>query len=198
MRIIIAAVMSSLVATQAMAVIGLPYAERATTTAGEMSVQGGITLESDLNMFGGRVNYGIMDGVSVFAGGGIFDWDHVRDSELYLQGGGKYTLPLDLPVDLAIRGAVGYVSFSGANIMTINGGVLASADLDPMITVYGFGGLSHARTSVSHGRDSSDTELALAGGALFNITENLSLYAELAHIDELFISGGAKFRFGGL
>ena len=192
MKTLLTTLAITLLAVPAFAVLGLPYAEDAMTQQGEMRITGGITLESDLNLYGARFSYGIMDGFSVFAGAGLFDPD-LGDSELYLQGGGKYTLPLDLPVDLAIRASLGYMSGDWFDLMTINGGVLASTAVNPMITVYGFGGLSHWRISPDRGSDNTENELALAGGAIFNLNENVSFFAELAHIDEMFISLGARY-----
>ncbi len=220
MKIIIMATMLSLAATQAMAVLTLPISEGATANTGEMSIQGGITMgeidDMDLNMYGGRINYGLMDGVSVFAGGGLIDPDHF-DTEIYLQAGGKYQLPLDLPVDLAVRAAAGFTSIeeksagvkATADILMLNGGLLASMSLDYGLTVYGFGGLSFQKmdTEVSYtdwrgarvkdSDDDTETELAIAGGAIFNLNNAISFYAEVAHIDDLYLSAGAKIAFGG-
>lgn len=196
MKRIIAASIGLFVASSAMAMLGQPFADVATSQQGEMSVLGGVTLESDINMYIARASYGIMDGVSVFAGVGLIDPDY-GDSEICLQAGGKYQLPLDLPVDLAIRGALGIVSGDGWDLMSINGGVLASKPIDYGITLYGFGGLSFMRVEVGRHSD-TDTELALAGGAMYAINENISVYGELAMIDEVFISAGLSITFGGI
>ncbi len=106
-------------------------------------VTGSVTLESDVNLYGGRFTYGVADGVALFGGVGIFDPDF-GDTEPYFQGGGLYTLPVDAPVDLALRGAVGYTSYGrSVDLWTINGGVLASKEMDEQFTIYGYGGLSY-------------------------------------------------------
>lgn len=200
-----------LMASPALAFLGLPIADDATVTQGDLIVSGGVTLESDINMYGGRVSYGLMDGFSGFIGVGIVDPDGDLDSEPFFQLGGVYQLPVDAPVDLAVRGSFGIVSFEESwhgekyelDIWMLNVGVLASHVIDPMITVYGFGGISYQKweekyTSARWGSESWDdteTEIAIAGGALFNVNENVSLYGELAHIDEMFISLGGRFKF---
>ncbi len=194
-----------MMALPAMAVLTLPIAEDATSEAGEMRVSAGVTIESDFNMYGGRFTYGLTDELSLFAGAGLADPD-AFDSEPYFQVGGKYVLPVDMPVDLALRGGFGIVSFDEGgwelDIWMINAGLLASKAMDDNFTVYGFGGLSYSKTKVTAprmwgGRSSSDTdsELAIAGGVLYAMDDNISFYAELAHIDDLFVSGGVRFKF---
>lgn len=190
MRSIIVVSMCLVLTSSAMAMLGQPFADVATSQQGEIGVSGGLTIESDVNMYGVRASYGIMDGVSAFAGIGLLDPDF-GDSEIYLQAGGKYQLPLDLPFDLAIRSAFGLVSGDGWDLWTLNAGALASKAIAPAITVYGFGGLSYAKVDAGH-HSETETELAVAGGAMYAINENMSVYGELALIDELFISAGLK------
>ncbi len=204
-------------AVPAFAILGLPVADDALSEAGRIEAGAGVTLESDVNLYGARVAYGVNDDISLFAGGGIIDLDGL-DNEPYLQLGAKYRLPVaDLPFDLALRAAFGITSFEESwrdpwgsykieiDLWTLNAGVLASKQID-QITVYGLLGLSYWKTEVTGtargagesfriSESDTDTELAVAGGAMFAVNEQLSLYGELAHIDELFISLGAKYRF---
>lgn len=211
MRIIGASLAIALVigVMQAGAVLTLPIADDANTQAGLMRLGGGVTLESDLNLYGGRFTYGVADGIALFGGAGLADPDGL-DSEPYLQLGGQFKLPVhDLPMDLAIRAGFGYVSFSDSepgfkadwDIWMINVGLLASWDLD-VVTVYGFGGISYQNydLTVTQGRlrfseDDTETELAIGGGVIFPVNDQVSFYGELMHIDELFISLGGRFDF---
>lgn len=238
--------------TPAMATLTLPIADDATNEQGLMRISGGLTTESDIDMYGGRFTYGVTDDLSVFLGAGSIDIDWIDD--IYFQAGGKYQLQgVDVPFDLALRFGFGMVSFeekesygsggsghyNGYNddyddwfyyssvqnlgaqqwtsewkteldIWTINFGLLGSKpleDIDERLSVYGFGGISYSKvdsktTTYSNGNkvgsiswDDTDTELAIAGGGIFSLNENFSFYGELAHIDELFISLGARFTF---
>jgi len=178
-------------ALPSMAYLGLPFAEDANTHEGLARITGSVTLESDVNLYGGRFTYGLADGLAVFGGVGIFDPDY-GDTEPYFQGGGLYTLPVDAPVDLALRGAAGYTSYGrSVDLWTINGGLLASKELDEQFSLYGFGGLSY--WDISNGYGDDGVEPAVAAGVLFFLNRQVSLFGELAHIDELFISVGATF-----
>lgn len=211
MKYLIVAALIFLMPIQAIAWISLPIADDAETQAGIMRVSGGIVLESDIKMYGGRFAYGIMDGLSVFGGLGLVDFDKA-DTELYYQLGAKYTLPLQLPVDLAVRAGLGYTKYdfdtyyvnSELDIWTLNVGALASKQLADMFTVYGLTGLNHTRTKYSYSgyryyygtshRDNKNN-IALAGGAIYSLNKHLSFYGELALIDDLFISLGARYAF---
>lgn len=220
-RFIMIATVLGLVAP-AMAFLGMPIAEDAHSSANQMRVTGSLTFEDDVNLYGGRFTYGLTDDLSIFGGLGIADVDGA-DQEPYLQVGGKYTLPVDLPFDLALRGAFGITSFEESarnpwgrykvevDVWTLSAGLLASKAIDQMFTVYGFGGVSYQKWDVSSrvvatdawGReqrqsfsdDDSETELALAGGAIFTLNHHLSFFGEISHIDELFVSLGARFEF---
>ena len=186
--------------------MGLPVAEGAKAEGGALRVSGGAVIGDDANGYGGRVSYGLMEGLSLFGDLGLFDPDD-GDSSLAWQVGGKFTLPLDLPVDLAIRAAVGMTSYDleygGEKIgdldyTTVMGCALASKDIE-QFTLYGFAGLAYHKAKVStrwHGSSSDDdTEPAFGGGAIFSLTEQISLYGEVAHIDDMFFSLGGRFEF---
>lgn len=196
-----------LMATPAVAIITQPIAEDASVTPeGTIRMSGGVTIESDLQMYGVRGSYTLMDGLTAFAGAGLADPD-VFSTGPFIQAGGSFALPdLDLPVDLAVRGGLGYATFSRGpadlDITSLNGGLLASAPVQDMFSVYGFAGLSIVRTSVS-GRfaglgassSSTDTEPAIAVGGIFDLDHNIGFYGELAYVEEPFVSVGARYTF---
>ncbi len=199
-------------ALPSMAVLSLPIADDAQTSQGLMRLGAGATIESDLNLYGGRFTYGAAEGIAVFAGGGIVDPDGAS-SEPFLQLGGQYTLPFqDLPFDLAARASFGIVSFdekghgweSEVDLWVLNFGVLGSKELD-MFTVYGYLGISYQdwESSVSSDWDmgrkvshsNTETELAIGAGVLYPMDERISFYGELMHIDDLFFSVGGRYQF---
>ncbi len=185
----------------AMAFLSMPIADDAGTYVGQMRVTGSMSLESDLNLFGGRLTYGIKDGLAVFGGFGLADPDtRAYDVSPYFQVGGQHMLPVDLPVDIAVRAAFGISSLRGSrrlrdlDIWTVNVGALASRQLDQKFTVYGYGGLSHQKYDAGA---FSDTELdpAIAVGAILALDRKISFFGEFSHIDDLFVSLGARFDF---
>lgn len=196
-------------AMPAMGVLGLPIAEDGCSEAGLMRVSGGVTMESDFDLYGGRLVYGISDITTVFGGAGMASPDG-GDSELYYQLGGTHKLPVqNLPFELSLRGAFGMTSFEQSSgwwkaetdIWTVNVGALGRKPIDK-VTVYGLLGLSYQKfdTTVtgpagSGSGDDTETYLSAAAGVIYPMNEQLSFYGELAHIDELFISAGARYRF---
>lgn len=201
-KLIVVAMVCAMAAPAMAQFIGLPYADSAAApAAGLMRVSGGVIIGDDANAYGGRFTYGLIEGLALFADLGMIDPDG-GDTGLCYQGGGKFTLPLELPVDVALRGAIGMSSFDegpvSVDVFDVNVGALISKDMD-MFTPYGFIGLDYedAEVDVSGIGSASDseTELAIAGGVLFSLTEQLSLYGELVHIDDLFFGIGGRWQF---
>lgn len=185
---------------------GLPIASGADSMdAGALRASGGIVLGDDFNLYGVRGTFAPIQGLAVFGDAGVLDPD-AGDMGWAVQGGGLFTLPVDLPVDLAVRGAVGFGGFdadvpgvdASATIMTLNGGVVASKKIE-MFTPYAFAGLNYAKTKVDvdGAGDATDdeTDLAVAGGAVFAVNDQISIYGEIAYIDDLFIAGGVRVNF---
>ncbi len=201
------------IALPSLAFLTQPIGDDARTDAGEMRVTGSVTLESDVNLYGARFTYGLLDGVALFGGLGILDPDF-GDSEIFFQLGGQYQLPVEAPVDLALRGAFAMTSWEHSthgvraetDIWILNFGLLASKEVHPQVTLYGFGGLSRSSVDVkvssrtawggeSRSSSDSETDLAIAGGALYDLTDDISFFGEIAHIDDLFVSIGGRYRF---
>ncbi len=261
MKALVTSLLLVVMATPAWAVLGLPYAQEAVVHEGQMRISGGLTVgelsdgEADFLMFGGRFGYGVIEGLEFFGGLGLINVDLDVDddpdapdldfdNEPYLQIGGLYELPLDLPFDVGLRGAIGYarledsfrdseavntpggpatINISGdieLDLLSINAGLLASKALNPVVSVYGFIGVSHTRVEMdgsarvtsdnryvmqwleaegesrqSESESETNTDLAVAGGLLVNMAERFSLYAEVGHIDEVWASAGGRFSF---
>ncbi len=198
---------------------GLPVADLATASKGQMIVGGGVVLGDDQNLYGGRFTVGLMDGLAIFGDLGLLDPDESQlDTEVCYQGGGKWQIPFkDVPVDLALRGTVSYVSMNQDNVdasmLDFNGGVLGSKQINKPLAVYGYIGLSLNHTKVEADEDlidpetgivvgrvsmddtDNETDLAIAGGVMFSVTDDFSLYGEVAHIDDTFFGLGARFAF---
>ena len=261
MKALLTSLLLVVMASPAWAVLGLPYAQEAVVHEGQTRITGGLTVgelpdsegDADIMMLGGRWGYGIMDGLELFGGLGLVSLDTDDgpdapdldfDNEPYLQLGGLYTLPLDLPFDVGLRGAVGYarlkdsfresepvttpggpatIDIAGTievELYSINLGLLASKELNPNVSFYGFGGVSHSRMEMdgsarvtsdnayvmqwleaegesrqSASESETNTELAVAGGLLVNMADRLSLYTEVAHIGAVSASIGGRFSF---
>ncbi len=264
MKVFVTSLLLVAFASPGWAVLGLPYAQEAAVYQGDMQITGGLTIgelpdsdgEVDVLMLGGRFSYGVMDGLQLFGGFGLIDVDVDMDddpdapdfdfdNEPYLQIGALYTLPLDLPFDLGLRGSLGYARLEdsireseivgtpggGATMIHIDGdidvdllsmniGLLGSYAINPTVSVYGFGGVSHTRlemdmsarvtsedafvsqmlaaqgqSRMSDSETETSTDLAVAGGLLLHVVERFSLYAEVAHIDEVWASAGGRLTF---
>ncbi len=184
---------------------GLPIAGGAEAPAGMMQGSGGLVLGDDFNLYGVRGTFAPIEGLAMFGDAGVLDPD-MGDMGWALQGGGLFVLPLGLPVDLGLRGAIGFGGFdadvpgadASATLMTLNGGVLASKKIE-MITPYAFAGINYADTTVDidGGGEISDdeTDLAVAAGASFALNEQISFYGEIAYIDDPFFGLGARVTF---
>ena len=190
---------------------GLPIADSAVPLEAEMKrASAGFVIGDDFNMYGGRFSYGLADDFSVFGDFGFVDPDR-GDTGWGIQIGGLYGIPVvDLPFDLAARGTLGYANLDqkfrvfdpatgrittrtfSIDIITSNIGALASTDVD-MMTLYGYLGLNYMR--ISNGGSDSEFDPAVGGGALFNATEQASIYLELMHIDDLWLGLGFRYAF---
>lgn len=178
---------------------GLPFADSAAAPAeGLMRVSGGAVIGDEAGAYGGRLTYGFVEGVALFADLGMLEVD-VGDEGPAYQVGAKLTLPLGLPVDLAVRGAVGLANVEvgrrDLNITAVNFGGLISTAFE-FFTPYAFAGLHY----MDPDRGDSETELMLAAGVLISLTEPFSLYGEIlkceiAQLDDLFFGLGASWSF---
>ncbi len=190
---------------------GLPIADSAVPLEAEMKrVGAGFVIGDDFNMFGGRFSYGLADDISVFGDFGVVDPDS-GDAGWGIQIGGLYGIPTgNSPLDLAARGTFGYASLDqkfrvfdpstgtttsqtfSIDIITSNIGALVSTDID-MMTLYGYLGFNYSR--ISNGGSDSEIDPAVGGGALFHASERVSIYAELMHIDDIWLGFGLRYAF---
>lgn len=162
---------------------------------------GGVVWGDDYNLYGVRGDLGLVENLSLFADVGLIDPDD-GSTDLALQGGGWFTLPVDMPLDVAVRGALGKTRFSvkggSVHLLTYNVGVVASKQIGILIP-YTFFGVNHAKERIrikEHGRATErDTDLAVAAGLSLDINRRITVYAELSHVDDGQVSFGGRYTF---
>ena len=92
-------------------------------------VGGGAMLTADFDLYGLRGDLGIVKNFSLFADLGLVDPDFGSTDWAY-QGGGWFILPVDMPLDVAVRGAIGEARYDvhggSVRLHTYNAGVVAS------------------------------------------------------------------------
>jgi hypothetical protein len=149
-----------------------------------------------------RATFAPIEGLALFGDAGALDPDE-GDMGWAIQGGGLFTLPLGLPVDVGLRGSLGFAGYDGdggdVTYMDIMGGILVSMTIE-QLTPYAFLGFNYmdyeVKMSGHHGKVSDDeTDAVLAAGVEFAINEQFSLYGEVAHIDDPFFGFGGRIRF---
>jgi len=193
----------------------LQVAESAAPSAqGLMRASAGINFGDEVTFYGVRGTYGVIEGLQVFADIGMADSDEM-DSAMSIQGGAIYALPVEMPVDLAVRAAIAKPFFDdieypvynyyygyrleklSVDVLVMSAMLLASKDMsDMMANLTGYAGVGLARMSVEIGDfDESETDLALAVGGIYQINDQLSVFAEIDYIDDPFFGGGARFDF---
>lgn len=183
---------------------GLPIADGASApAAGETRASAGAVLAGDFNLYGGRLLFAPLGRLALFADFGAMD-PAAGDLGSAFQGGAKFTLPLkaDNPVDVALRATWAFASYdTRGGDLKMNGfnvGALVSREVE-RLTPYAFLGLNFVDAEVDingPGRNSKDeTDLAVAAGVLLRLVRHLSLYGELAHVDELMFNAGARWTF---
>jgi opacity protein-like surface antigen len=197
-KLIVVAMMCALAAPAMAQIMGMPLADSAAAPEqGLLRASGGVIIGDDANAYGGRITYGLMEGLALFADLGMIDPDG-GDTGLCYQGGGKFTLPLDLPVDVAVRGAIGMTSYEVLNtdvdVMGVAIGGLVSKEIE-QFTPYGYIGLDYSKVDIEGLGDDDETEIAIGGGVLFALTEQLSLYGEIVNVDDLFFGLGGRWQF---
>ena len=181
---------------------GLPIAGGAAAPeAMEAGVSGGVVLGNDINLYGGRMGFAPMAGLVFFGDIGALDPDD-GDMGWSVQGGAQYTLPVDLPVDLALRGVLGWGGYDlevegDVTWVNVNGGLVISKAID-IVTPYAFVGLNYtdATATVGHIEVSEDqTDFAGTIGLSVAVTDPVSIYGEYSYIDDSFFGFGARVKF---
>jgi opacity protein-like surface antigen len=211
-KIMLTVFAGALMALQAQAqLIGVPVGRGAEPgLTNDVIVSGGLVLGDEINLYGGRLAYNVLDDVFVFGDLGAVDPDE-GDMGYGLQVGGQLTLPpiQNLAVDVAVRGTLGYASVdqkeSGikaeSDIMTLSLMGVTSYRIDDMFTVYGVLGFAYSDIEVEARVEgekfsASDDEFdpAIGVGVSVDLMPQFSVYGEVIHIDEPWIGIGAAMK----
>jgi hypothetical protein len=177
---------------------------------GNMHVVASTFMAETSALYGGRFAYGISERMLVFADLGVQDADYF-DPETLGQAGMRYTLPLNLPFDLAIRvTTIPYIA-SYEHYVEFTAGLLASRALDSRARWVAYGNLGLDRqwwelevpfdpqTAALYGQDSyvdkgNSTETSFVLGMSMRITRATRFFIEGAHIDEYYGCIGIRFE----
>jgi len=161
----------------------------------------GVVLNSDINLYGVRMGFTPTAGLTFFGDIGALDPD-IGDMGMAIQGGALYSLPVDLPVDMGLRGTLGWGGYDlevdgDVTFFNFNGGLLISKAIDIM-TPYAFLGLNYVDATVKVGDiEASDNQTDFAGtlGLSLKVAEGVSVYAEYSYIDDSFFGFGGRVLF---
>jgi|DewCreStandDraft_4_1066084.scaffolds.fasta_scaffold85292_2 hypothetical protein len=169
---------------------------------GVSRVTAGCSAAEDSFLIGVRGSLWVVDGLQVFGELDSMTWDR-RGVGPTIQVGGAYTLPLDVPADLAVRGAVykpfadGDRDMAGATICCVVGRDLEA--FVPGVSVYGSAGFDWRWGTVDlpDGRSASEDDFSptLGIGAQWRINDILSACFEAALDDRLFGGIGMGMNF---
>ncbi len=169
---------------------------------GSSRVAGGITVGEQTLSAGVRGSLWILDGFQVFAELDWMNW-HRRGVGPNIQLGAMYTLPADIPADVATRFAV-YKPFADEDRdmagVTLCG--VLGRDLEafvPGVSVYGAAGFDWAWGTVElpdgRSRSADDFTPIVSVGAQYRISDELSVHCEAMLDDRIFggIAMGIRF-----
>ncbi|MFC1541718.1 hypothetical protein ACFL50_04615 [Candidatus Latescibacterota bacterium] len=177
---------------------------------GSIHIAGSTFIAESSSLYGGRLGYGISDKLLVFADLGVHDADYF-DPEFLGQAGMRYTLPFNLPFDLAVRStAIPYIA-SYEHYVEFTLGLLASRYLDSgsKWAIYGDIGIDRQwwelevpfdpATAALYGQDSyvdrgNRTDISIVLGVSRSLFGSSRLFLEVAEVDEFYGCMGIRFN----
>lgn len=176
----------------------------------QMTVEGGMSLQSDFNTIGGKLNFKVAPDMLIYGGLASVDAD-AGGSDIAFGGGVVYQLGQSLiaGMDMAVKGSYhmwdGGESFTGGKIDYSLSDFGVELLISPQeqsvaqgVKVFGMVGLHRVASEVSGGglKFSDDSmEIALGGGASMLLGPG-EAYAGIELIDELFIGAGYRLALG--
>ena len=176
---------------------------------GSIHVVGSTFVAETSSLYGGRLAYGVSERLLVFTDIGVHDADYF-DPEFLGQIGMRYTLPINLPFDFAVRStAIPYIS-SYEHYVEFTFGLLASRylDSDSNWAIYGNVGIDRQfwelvvpfdkETAVLYGQNSytdkgNKTDFAISLGISRKLFGPSRFFLEAADIDEIYYCAGIQF-----
>ncbi|MFC1694184.1 hypothetical protein ACFL1R_11830 [Candidatus Latescibacterota bacterium] len=177
---------------------------------GSIHVVGSTFVAETSSLYGGRLAYGVSERLLVFTDIGVHDADYF-DPEFLGQIGMRYTLPINLPFDLAVRAtAIPYIA-SYEHYVEFTLGLLASRylDSDSNWAIYGNVGIDRQwwelvvpfdpLTAALYGQDSyidkgNRTDVSISFGTSRKMYGASRLFLEVADIDEFYGCAGIRFE----
>ena len=169
---------------------------------GAIHIVGSTFVAETSSLYGGRLAYGVSERLLVFTDFGVHDADYF-DPEFLGQAGMRYTLPLNLPFDLAVRATtIPYIS-SYEHYVEFTLSLLASRylDSDSNWAIYGNVGIDRQwwELKIPYGQYSyvdkgNKTDLAISLGTSRKLFGTSRLFIEAAHIDEFYYCAGIRFE----
>ena len=178
---------------------GLQVAESVETRSeSQLDITAGVVFNSDGSCVGLRDTFACTEDVRIFAEVGAVTLKDAN-TDLAAQGGFTVSLPIDVPFDLGVRGAV-YGS-NGDATDTIGGNLMALASKEAFYpNLFFYGGLGLDYRSIQTGQDTSTeetdrvTDPLLSLGTLLPLNEHLLVYIEVTVTDDPFIGCGLRYR----
>lgn len=159
----------------------------------------GLQLSDFGEYFGGRINYGYSDSLSVFGEVGLADPD-VTDGGLSTGLGAVYAFMNRLPFDNGIFASAHLPFIEDVDAFSVRALGIGSGRLASLETVTWYGGLGGSYVSIEDSRglgsEKEDRfELNVSGGAMHQWSESVSMYAEIDFADDVFFGCGIRWAF---
>lgn len=185
MKKLMAVAVSLVVASSAMAQLLQVGQTAARVDIGAISTTAGFSIgtgDFDIKVFGARCSFGVIENLLIVGDVGLAVLP--GDNKMGVGVAGQYTLPVELPVDLAVRVGFGTYSvgdFSDAG--SINAMLMASSRIEAVdgLAVYGGAGIAYPLIS------GADMQIVGDVGATYGlaaICKDLSMYGEVTYATE--------------
>ncbi|MCP4726905.1 MAG: hypothetical protein GY863_17830 [bacterium] len=177
---------------------------------GNMQIMGCTVQSENSSMYGGRFAYGISDRFLLFMDIGSYDHEKALKTETMGQFGLRYSLPVDLPFDLAVRSTIIPYIASYEHYVELTLSLLVSRylDSDSNWGIYGSVGVDYQEWELEmsldpvqaamYGQDTyidvgDQTDISFSLGFTRRLFGTTRLFIEAAHVKDFF--GGAGIRF---